>query len=71
MIRLTDRILGFTEPTFTGVSTSIMPSAFASWPTTVSELVYVPCHRSHMDYLLLTLLYHQGWCRRISPPGST
>ncbi|OOH89693.1 glycerol-3-phosphate 1-O-acyltransferase [Pasteurellaceae bacterium 15-036681] len=25
------------------------------------ELVYVPCHRSHMDYLLLSyLLYHQG-----------
>ncbi|WGE90351.1 glycerol-3-phosphate 1-O-acyltransferase PlsB [Actinobacillus genomosp. 1] len=25
------------------------------------EIVYVPCHRSHMDYLLLSyLLYHQG-----------
>ncbi|MGU0042946.1 hypothetical protein ACVXHA_07710 [Escherichia coli] len=25
-----------------------------------------------MDYLLLSyVLYHQGWCRRISPPGST
>lgn len=25
------------------------------------ELVYVPCHRSHMDYLLLSyLLYHEG-----------
>lgn len=25
------------------------------------ELVYVPCHRSHMDYLLLSyILYHQG-----------
>ncbi len=25
------------------------------------ELVYVPCHRSHMDYLLLSyVLYHQG-----------
>ncbi len=25
------------------------------------EIVYVPCHRSHMDYLLLTyIIYHQG-----------
>lgn len=25
------------------------------------EIVYVPCHRSHMDYLLLTyVIYHQG-----------
>ncbi|MER2493864.1 glycerol-3-phosphate 1-O-acyltransferase PlsB [Catenovulum sediminis] len=25
------------------------------------ELIYVPCHRSHMDYLLLTyVIYHQG-----------
>ncbi|MGT0149742.1 1-acyl-sn-glycerol-3-phosphate acyltransferase [Vibrio metschnikovii] len=25
------------------------------------EIVYVPCHRSHMDYLLLSyVLYHEG-----------
>ena len=25
------------------------------------EIVYVPCHRSHMDYLLLSyVIYHQG-----------
>jgi len=25
------------------------------------EIIYVPCHRSHMDYLLLTyVIYHQG-----------
>ena len=25
------------------------------------EIVYVPCHRSHIDYLLLSyVLYHQG-----------
>ena len=25
------------------------------------EIVYVPCHRSHMDYLLLTyVIYHEG-----------
>ncbi|MGC6746126.1 1-acyl-sn-glycerol-3-phosphate acyltransferase [Escherichia coli] len=36
MIRLTDRILGFTlEPPLPVASTSITPSAFASWPTTV------------------------------------
>lgn len=71
MIRLTDRILGFTWNRLYQVSTSITPSAFASWPDG-HELVYVPCHRSHMDYLLLSyVLYHQGWCRRISPPGST
>ena len=27
------------------------------------EIVYVPCHRSHIDYLLLSyVLYHQGLC---------
>ena len=27
-----------------------------------SEVVYVPCHRSHMDYLLLSyIIYHQGY----------
>ncbi|HET9693667.1 MAG TPA: glycerol-3-phosphate 1-O-acyltransferase PlsB [Steroidobacteraceae bacterium] len=27
-----------------------------------SEIVYVPCHRSHMDYLLLSyIIYHQGY----------
>lgn len=26
-----------------------------------NEIIYVPCHRSHMDYLLLTyVIYHQG-----------
>ncbi len=29
------------------------------------EIVYVPCHRSHMDYLLLSyVIYHQG----LAPP---
>ncbi|WP_367680300.1 glycerol-3-phosphate 1-O-acyltransferase PlsB [Candidatus Fukatsuia anoeciicola] len=29
------------------------------------EMVYIPCHRSHMDYLLLSyVLYHQG----LAPP---
>ena len=27
-----------------------------------SEIVYVPCHRSHMDYLLLSyVVYHKGF----------
>ena len=27
-----------------------------------SEIVYVPCHRSHMDYLLLSyVVYHKGY----------
>jgi glycerol-3-phosphate O-acyltransferase len=27
-----------------------------------NEVVYVPCHRSHMDYLLLSyVIYHQGY----------
>jgi glycerol-3-phosphate O-acyltransferase len=27
-----------------------------------NEVVYVPCHRSHMDYLLLSyIIYHQGY----------
>lgn len=35
MIRLTDRILGFTWNRLYQASTSITLSAFASWPTTV------------------------------------
>ncbi|CAM5197405.1 1-acyl-sn-glycerol-3-phosphate acyltransferase [Alishewanella longhuensis] len=31
------------------------------------EIVYVPCHRSHMDYLLLSyIIYHQGLVPPIS-----
>ena len=27
-----------------------------------SEIIYVPCHRSHMDYLLLSyVVYHKGF----------
>ena len=36
------------------------------------EVVYVPSHRSHMDYLLLSyLLYTHGIVRRTSSPAST
>ena len=37
-----------------------------------NEIVYVPRHRSHIDYLLLSyLLFRNGLTRRTSPPGST
>ena len=36
------------------------------------EVIYVPCHRSHIDYLLLSyLLFKNGLTRRTSPPAST
>lgn len=71
MIRLTDRILGFTEPPLPGINVH-NAERVRQLAHDGHELVYVPCHRSHMDYLLLSyVLYHQGWCRRISPPGST
>ena len=36
------------------------------------EIIYVPCHRSHIDYLLLSyLLYRNGVVCRTSPPAST
>lgn len=71
MIRLTDRILGFLEPTLPGINVH-NAERVRQLAHDGHELVYVPCHRSHMDYLLLSyVLYHQGWCRRISPPGST
>ncbi len=29
-----------------------------------AEIIYVPCHRSHMDYLLLSyVIYHKGFAR--------
>ncbi len=36
------------------------------------EVIYVPCHRSHIDYLLLSFVVTAtAWCRRTSPPAST
>ena len=35
-----------------------------------AEIIYVPCHRSHMDYLLLSyVIYRRDLPCRISPPG--
>lgn len=60
MIRLTDRILGFTEPTLPGINVH-NAERVRQLAHDGHELVYVPCHRSHMDYLLLSyVLYHQG-----------
>jgi glycerol-3-phosphate O-acyltransferase len=37
-----------------------------------SEIIYVPCHRSHMDYLLLSyVVYHKGFAVPTSPRAST
>ncbi len=72
MIRLTDRILGFTGTDFIRASTSITPSAFASWPTTVMS--WCMCLATAVTWTtcyFLTCCTTRGWCRRISPPGST
>ncbi|XPE62389.1 1-acyl-sn-glycerol-3-phosphate acyltransferase [Shigella flexneri] len=70
MIRLTDRILGFTwNRLYQGINVD-NAERVRQLADDGHELVYAPCHRSHMDYLLFSyVLYHQGWCRRISPPG--
>ncbi len=71
MIRLTDRILGFTwNRLYQGINVH-NAERVRQLAHDGHELVYVPCHRSHMDYLLLTCCTTRGWCRRISPPGST
>ncbi len=36
------------------------------------EIIYVPCHRSHIDYLLLSyVIYRRGCARRTSPRAPT
>ncbi len=61
MIRLTDRILGFTwNRLYQGINVH-NAERVRQLAHDGHELVYVPCHRSHMDYLLLSyVLYHQG-----------
>ncbi len=61
MIRLTDRILGFTwNRLYQGINVH-NAECVRQLAHDGHELVYVPCHRSHMDYLLLSyVLYHQG-----------
>lgn len=72
MIRLTDRILGFTRNRLYQASTSITPSAFASWPTTVmSWYMCLATAATWTTCCFLTCCITRGWCRRISPLGST
>ncbi len=60
-IRVTDRVLGFTwNRLYQGINVH-NAERIRQLAHEGHELVYVPCHRSHMDYLLLSyVLYHQG-----------
>ncbi|MEA1063210.1 glycerol-3-phosphate 1-O-acyltransferase PlsB [Erwinia sp. HR93] len=60
-IRITDRVLGFTwNRLYQGINVH-NAERVRKLAHEGHELVYVPCHRSHMDYLLLSyVLYHQG-----------
>src|SRR5699024_1830503 len=65
MIRLTDRILGFTwNRLYQGINVH-NAERVRQLAHDGHELVYVTCHRSHMDYLLLAyVLDRQG----VGPP---
>jgi glycerol-3-phosphate O-acyltransferase len=60
-IRLTDRIMGWTwSRLYQGINVN-GGERVRQLAQDGHEIVYVPCHRSHMDYLLLSyVLYHQG-----------
>ncbi len=60
-IRMTDRVLGLTwNRLYQGINVH-NAERIRQLAHDGHELVYVPCHRSHMDYLLLSyVLYHQG-----------
>jgi glycerol-3-phosphate O-acyltransferase len=60
-IRLTDRIMGWTwSKLYQGINVN-GGERVRQLAQDGHEIVYVPCHRSHMDYLLLSyVLYHQG-----------
>ena len=59
-VRFLDRLLGwFWHRVYAGIDVDGLEN-FASLAET-HTLVYVPCHRSHIDYLLLSyVLYHHG-----------
>ncbi len=60
-IRITDRILSWTwNKLYQGIVVN-GAERVRQLAQDGHELVYVPCHRSHMDYLLLSyVIYHQG-----------
>ncbi|RAT14631.1 glycerol-3-phosphate 1-O-acyltransferase [Lonsdalea populi] len=60
-VRLTDRVLGWTwNRLYQGIHVH-NAERIRQLAQDGHEIVYVPCHRSHMDYLLLSyVLYHQG-----------
>ncbi|KGD70417.1 glycerol-3-phosphate acyltransferase [Tatumella morbirosei] len=60
-IRITDRVMGWLwSRLYKGINVS-GGERIRQLAQDGHELVYVPCHRSHMDYLLLSyVLYHQG-----------
>lgn len=60
-IRLADRILTwFWNKIYRGIKVN-NAEAVRELANKGHEIIYVPCHRSHMDYLLLTyVIYHEG-----------
>ncbi|QGY27646.1 glycerol-3-phosphate 1-O-acyltransferase PlsB [Pantoea cypripedii] len=60
-IRVTDRVMGWMwSRLYQGINVN-GGERVRQLAQDGHELVYVPCHRSHMDYLLLSyVLYHQG-----------
>ena len=60
-IRVTDRVMGWLwSRLYQGINVN-GGERVRQLAEDGHEIVYVPCHRSHMDYLLLSyVLYHQG-----------
>ncbi|MFP1482624.1 hypothetical protein ACLB1S_01835 [Escherichia coli] len=72
MIRLTDRILGFTwNRLYQGIDVH-NAERVRQLAHDGHELVYVPPQSpTWTTCYFLTCCTTRGWCRRISPPGST
>ncbi|WP_337879993.1 glycerol-3-phosphate 1-O-acyltransferase PlsB [Rheinheimera sp.] len=64
-LRLGDRVLGWLwQRLYNGIVVN-NSKVLTDLVQKGHEIVYVPCHRSHMDYLLLSyVIYHQG----LAPP---
>lgn len=60
-VRLSDRVLSWTwNRLYQGINVT-NAERVRQLAQDGHEIVYIPCHRSHMDYLLLSyVLYHQG-----------